>query len=96
MSNQVRAYIPRPLQCKRCFGLWHVTTVCKRELSRCGEDGCSPGWSEQRKEGAKCFQCDGVHEADSTQCPLKKREVEVIKVKTIEKVTYCMLTQLGR
>lgn len=76
--HQVRAFIPRPVQCFNCQKIGHVKGVCTNAAvcPRCAEphseDNCSA-------TTMKCPNCQGDHCASSKDCPRIKKEITVLK-----------------
>ncbi|XP_071099091.1 uncharacterized protein [Haliotis cracherodii] len=82
----VEVYIPNPLWCYTCqaFGLGsescHPSAVCyccgdKHEATDCRKD-------------VKCANCGGNHMASAKSCPVWKRQIQIIKVKAEQNVSY--------
>ncbi|XP_049276264.1 uncharacterized protein LOC119374771 [Rhipicephalus sanguineus] len=74
----VRPFTPRPLQCRKCQKMGHVSGVCRNVAicPRCAE----PHNAEScRATALKCTNCHGSHEASSRDCPLVKKEWSVMK-----------------
>lgn len=78
VRHQVRPYIPKPLQCFRCFKMGHVKGVCTSNVvcPRCAEphseDTC-------HATAFKCSNCHGAHKASSKDCPRVRNERAVLK-----------------
>lgn len=78
VRHPVRPYVPKPLQCYKCFKLGHVKGVCDNNVvcPRCAE--CHPKDS-CRATVLKCTNCHGAHEASSKDCPRVRDERAVLK-----------------
>lgn len=78
VRHPVRPYVPRPLQCRKCQKLGHVSAVCVNRLT-CPR--CSGDHDESICEGSnlKCSNCDGPHESRSKECPKIKTELTVLR-----------------
>ncbi|XP_072142713.1 uncharacterized protein [Dermacentor andersoni] len=78
VRHPVRPYIPRPLQCRKCQKIGHVSAVCVNKMTcpRCGGDH-----DELMCAGSdlKCPNCNGLHEATSRDCPKLKTEMSVLR-----------------
>lgn len=76
--HPVRPFIPKPLQCRKCMKIGHVSSVCENETvcPRCAEphaaDKCAA-------TVMKCPNCHGSHEATSKDCPKIKTEMAILK-----------------
>lgn len=74
----VRPFVPKPLQCRRCQRLGHVSAVCRNSTvcPRCSEqhdaDTC-------RATELKCTNCQGSHAASSKDCPRLKKEQKILR-----------------
>lgn len=75
-------FIYRPLQC----------IICQSEKPRCGicgenhyEGECV---AEENGEGAKCCNCSGDHEVKSLECPIRVKEIEIAKIRAVQRVSY--------
>lgn len=87
VRHSVRPYVPRPLQCHKCFKLGHVSAVCKSPTScrRCGGahqvDSCET-------DAMKCANCSGAHEATSKDCPKMAEERQILRKMVRENSTH--------
>ena len=88
MCFYVRAYIPKPMRCFNCQKFGHIAKFCKekRRCARCTGDHEYGDCGEETK--LKCCSCGGEHSVTFGKCPTMKKEVEVQKVKVLDKVTY--------
>lgn len=83
----VKMYIPNPMKCKKCFRFGHSTNYCKKEIQVCVQ--CSEVFhGEVCNLNAKCINCTGSHNNLSKECPRFKKEYEIQKIKTNEKISY--------
>ncbi|XP_070395813.1 uncharacterized protein [Dermacentor albipictus] len=76
--HAVRPFIQKPLQCRKCMRLGHVSSVCENQAAcpRCAEPHAAD------KCGAtvmKCSNCGRSHEASSRKCPLIRKEMAILK-----------------
>lgn len=88
MCYYVRAYIPKPMRCFKCQKFGHIARFCKekRRCARCTGDheyGDCPAGVQ-----LKCCSCGGEHSVTFGGCEIMKQEVEVQKVKVMDKLTY--------
>lgn len=76
--QQVRPFIPKPVQCFNCQKIGHVKGVCRSSAAcpRCAEphaeDNCSA-------TTLKCPNCQGADKASSKECPHIKKEFSILK-----------------
>ena len=80
-------FVPNPLRCLKCQRFGHGHNTCRgcETCFRCGEEG-HDGKSCQKDP--MCKNCKGDHMSSSKQCPIWKKEKEILKVKTEKKITY--------
>ena len=80
--------MPNTLRCYRCQAYGHVAAVCRREVPRC--EKCAEG--HEKKECVQlgkvvvCVNCRGAHGAGDQKCPVRKRQVEVSRVRVVQKL----------
>ncbi|XP_049527233.1 uncharacterized protein LOC125947003 [Dermacentor silvarum] len=74
----VRPFVPKPLQCRNCQRIGHVSAVCKNPgiCSRCSESHSS---DTCRTTDFKCSNCKGAHDATSKDCPFQKNEQKILR-----------------
>lgn len=85
----VRQYYNTPLQCYKCGYFGHSNKNCsKRETClNCGENhGIDP--ANPCRAPSKCVNCHGNHPSRFKKCPVYEREVNVIRVKTDQNITF--------
>lgn len=87
VRHPVRPYVPRPLQCRKCQKIGHVSAVCANRMTcpRCGGDH-----DESTCNGSdlKCTNCDGPHKATSKECPKLKTEMSVLRKMVRDRSTH--------
>ena len=87
VKYRVRPYERAPLRCFCCQEYGHVASVCRRvrRCRRCGEEVCK---EECGTEDPKCLHCEGSHFVGSAECPKRKEEVKVNRIRMEGKLTY--------
>lgn len=81
-----RPYFPNPMLCYGCFNYGHTRLRCPGP-KRCAN--CSKEFhGDECSEASLCQNCKGDHRPTSRQCPVYKKEVEVIKVKVRDNVSF--------
>ena len=85
----VEQFIPNPLRCFNCQKFGYHEDNCKLTdaviCDRCGE---SKHASSICQRPFKCVNCGKEHSARSTECEVWKREKEIMRIKTIRKISY--------
>ena len=87
VTYRVRTYDRGPIRCFCCQEYGHVASVCRRvrRCGRCGGEGCK---EECGTEDPKCLHCKGSHVVGSAECPKRKEEVEVNRIRVEKGITY--------
>ena len=90
VSYPMRAFVPKILWCFRCQVYGHVAAVCRRESPRCVK--CAGGHETKEcvvsVEKVVCVSCGVAHGAGAQRCPVRERQVEVARVRLVQKVLY--------
>lgn len=84
-----RPYYPNPLLCYGCARFGHPRIRCpgpKRCLNCSNEHELSE--DEECTSAAHCINCGGPHRPNNRQCPVFKKEVEVVRVKVDHNLTF--------
>ncbi|XP_065087289.1 uncharacterized protein LOC135709017 [Ochlerotatus camptorhynchus] len=84
-----RPYYPNPLLCYGCVRYGHPRARCpgpKRCLNCSAEHELSEG--AECEAAAHCINCGGPHRPNNRQCPVYKKEVDVIRMKVDKNLTY--------
>lgn len=84
-----RPYYPNPLLCYGCVRYGHPRARCpgpKRCLNCSAEHELSEG--VECEAAAHCINCGGPHRPNNRQCPVYKKEVDVIRMKVDKNLTY--------
>jgi len=83
--TKVIPYQDSPLRCKKCLKYGHTAKRCSSD-PRC--ERCSGHHNADRceEDEVKCFNCDGAHRAGSRDCPVMKKEEDVLKMQKKMKV----------
>ena len=90
ISYPVRAFIPNTLSCYMCQAYGRVAPVCRREVPRC--EKCAEG--HETKECVASgkvvvfVNCRSAHGAGDPKCPVQERQVEVFRVRVVQKWSY--------
>lgn len=87
LNFKTQLYIPRPLRCFKCNRYGHVATSCKCNV-RCTMCGASHETKTCTETTLKCSNCGGEHSAASKQCPRYVQETEIVKIKTVNNISY--------
>lgn len=81
-----RPYIPNPMLCYGCFSYGHTRVRCPGP-QRCVN--CSNNFhGDECGESPLCWNCKGDHRPTSRQCPVYKKELEVMKIKVRDNVSF--------
>lgn len=88
LSFPVREFVPPPLRCYKCQLYGHIAAVCrgKQKCYKCGGEHRI----EECKENSqvKCCNCGGQHTVTYGGCEVRKKAVEIEKVKKENNITY--------
>ena len=86
INAKVNPFVPSPLRCFRCQKFGHTSSNCtaKETCRDCGKE---------KHEGScsgptHCVNCEGEHSSTSRECPKWKLEVEIQKIKTLERCSF--------
>ena len=84
---RVSTYIPNPVRCFNCQKFGHGKGQCKGKetcfrCSEVGHDGLSC------RNTVKCFNCGEAHMSSSKECPIYKKEKEILTIKAERNITY--------
>lgn len=73
-----RPYVPRPLHCRTCMKLGHVTDACtfQGKCGHCGSSFKTVGCTSQQQQ---CVNCLGDHDATINDCPHPQKEMKISK-----------------
>ena len=67
--REIRTFVPKPMQCKKCFAYGHTKKKCK-QLERCVTCGSREHESSFFcNHETKCTNCQGDHHALAKSCP---------------------------
>ena len=85
----VEVYIPNPLRCYQCQVFGHHEDCCMKKPT-CGNCGGERHCNDDRncKNTAKCVNCNGNHPVFSRDCPTRKKEKAILKVKYQKSITF--------
>ena len=99
VNQNIDLYYPSPLRCFSCQKFGHSKDRCRGDVTcyRCGhtskidedddDDDDEHCW-QSCKANPKCVNCKGDHCSSSKDCPVYKKEVEIIKIKVEKGVSY--------
>ncbi|XP_064462126.1 uncharacterized protein LOC135372450 [Ornithodoros turicata] len=89
VNCHVRPYIPNPRRCFKCQRFGHHSQVCRGRLicPKCAGDG-NDHTPESCKNTFRCVNCEGNHPSYSRSCPRFSDEKEILKIKTVQQLTY--------
>ena len=81
-----RPYVPNPMLCYGCYTYGHTRARCPGP-QRCSN--CSSEFhGDECSEAPMCRNCKGDHRPTNRNCPVYKREVEVMKVKVRDNLSF--------
>lgn len=83
---RVGLYVPRPLQCFKCFKFGHTSSKCKGK-AMCRQCGRQAHENDCRRT-KECSNCKGNHSPTSKQCPSYRTEAEIKKIMVQNKVSF--------
>lgn len=87
-SVAVRPYYPPPALCYGCFEYGHISKACK-VAKACGNcSGPYHGENVDCPNPAKCKHCGEGHAATNRQCPKRKTEEEIVRIKIDKNIPY--------
>ena len=88
ITYRVRPFERGPLRCFNCHAYGHAAAVCRwaARCRRCGKEEPCPGDCEEKEPC--CLQCKGNHLAGSRQCPRRKREETIDRVRGEKGISY--------
>jgi hypothetical protein len=92
-------YIPRPMQCRRCFQFGHTEKFCRQANSNCAFCASpSHDIANCNKKAQKpiCKNCKGNHEANSKSCPVYKETEQALVVRVKEGKTFAQAVGVVR
>ena len=87
LNFETQLYIPKPLRCFKCnrFGLVSANCKCNVRCTACAQNHETKSCTETF---LKCSNCGGEHSAASRQCPRYIHEMEIVKIKTVNNISY--------
>lgn len=89
----VDQYIPKPMRCTTCMKIGHTKKWCKGERV-CAN--CSLPAHGGECSSTRCVSCGDAHNTLNRECPVYVDEVEIQKIKTIQRVTYAEARAIRR
>ncbi|CAN7997322.1 unnamed protein product, partial [Ixodes hexagonus] len=86
VRHSVRPFVPRPLQCRKCYRIGHVAAACPNEATRAH---CSESHTDTTCTAApRCVNCRQPHAATATECPKLQKEKKICDVKGRQNLTF--------
>ncbi|XP_058827362.1 uncharacterized protein LOC131687301 [Topomyia yanbarensis] len=82
-----RFYYPVPMLCFNCLEYGHTKARCK-SASRCQNCSAHEHKAEDCKGAANCFHCKEGHKPTDRNCPVYKRENEIVKIKAEQGLSF--------
>ena len=86
--SRVYEYKKRPLHCKKCLEYGHSIKRCDSKVTRCKR--CSDIHHIENQcdsQSPKCLQCSDPHVTATNECPVFRRESEILVIQDKEKVS---------
>lgn len=86
---KVKPFIPRPIQCRKCYKYGHTKKHCKVTSAICNSCGEVIHDNTPCRRIA-CVNCIPIaaHESTSKECPIYIYTQEILKVKTLNKMSF--------
>lgn len=84
---KTRPYYPSPLQCTKCHRFRHTRKYCTQNES-CADCSSEHAVSTPCAADPLCINCSGPHSSRSRDCPVKIDEVNIVKIKIDQDVSY--------
>jgi len=88
-ENQLTRVYPfkdKPMRCTKCQTYGHTVKRCNSSTSVCGKCSDNHPTDECTTENMKCANCEGQHRAGSRDCPVRKKEDEILDIQAKMKV----------
>ena len=87
MNVKVRPFIPNPRRCFNCQKYGHSKLRCQGTAvcAKCGQEGHE---YETCTNDPHCLHCNGNHPASSQECPVWKREKQIVELVFTQKLTF--------
>lgn len=91
VSYTVKVFMPTVLQGFHCQIFGHEASVCRKEQPRCARcEGFHYVETCLEDKPSQCSNSKGNHEARSSECPIKGKQIQVTKVRIRQGVTLGM------
>jgi hypothetical protein len=89
-SHKVSEFIPRPIQCYKCFRFGHIANACKASQLRCPKCSGPHSVTECKVtiEEKKCGNCGGPHSVTYKGCPKYHEAQQVCETAIKGKMSY--------
>ena len=84
----VSQFIPNPVRCYKCQKFGHTKFNCRKNevCTKCGQEDHTD--SQECKNEAKCINCQGKHASNDKECPKRKEEKEIQRIKAERGISY--------
>lgn len=92
-SVEIRAFIPYPMRCFKCFSFGHISDKCPSPDKKCAhcsesehsEIDVTSGKRKPCEKVAKCTNCKENHNSFSKNCAVFKKEFSIQRIKISQK-----------
>ena len=92
---KVQTYVPEPTRCYRCQDFGHKAPHCRKKYDKCSicsdkheTKACPVKETHWQGNSATCPNCGGSHPASYKGCPKYKQAQEIVRVQTLERISY--------
>lgn len=84
--QKISQFFDKPRQCVKCFKFNHPTKFCKNNetCNQCGENHANVNCQKP----LRCVNCQGAHHPTSKECPEYIKEMEFVKFKVLNGLSF--------
>ena len=87
VKSKVEPYVPRPMQCFKCFRYGHTSKTCR------GKDMCIMCGKEKHQDkcsvkSPNCYHCSGQHKSTDFNCPIYKKYEQINTIMSFENLSF--------
>lgn len=98
LQIETTLYIPSPLRCTTCQKYGHGKKRCAdvqgvATCGKCAEKITTENLHNNCNKAEKCANCSESHASYSRDCNVYKQEAEIIKIKTVDRISFQMARQ---